>query len=772
MPLVEGARRKTRVRHRADRIHLPDQCLPECVGIVGAGQATAQADDGDRLVGRLHRHGRHRVGRAVVSPAVSSVDGSLLGQKTRQRCNVRMLPEHHRRDRHLQPDGKRLGPLHRRHRIEAVERKRLFAIDRLGIQPQPRGQFGAQPGLDGRDGSDGSRDGLARRHHGNNSRRRRGRQHRTIPAGHHRQAVLQKIRPALLTADLAAGGTRKAPRLHQHDDVGRHADVHGDGRGHALEHAALDRLAERQLLHDDQLLRVVPIHGKGDRAVLAQLGVAFERRQLHILRINVEAVQDDQIFQTSADVQLALVQETEIAGTQVTLAVGRFRDFAGKAPPSVFGPLPVALRNAGAAYPDLADAAMTGQGDPIALVVGRDHRALLQGRPRKRQTPGLPPEPDAPAERNQQGGLGHAVSSEPGRGIESVRREGCGEFFQRAWAHRLGATGENAQTAQIQRRPLCLRNRADAKVEGEIGRAGDRGAIVRDRLEPAIGVQQERRRPHQHHRAAQHQWLQNAADQAEVVIRRQPVDHDLVAPHLPLRGHCREIGEQVAVGHHDALRGAGGTGRVLQERDTRAVQPGVRPVARVAVGPVDRQPALDRQLFALLRLKCRDPRQFIADGQREPGARINRHRLQSLQAAGMRGRIRRNRNGARIKATEKRADVVEPRIEDQQDGLILTAPASQEMDGDPFGCVAQFGVGHPQRAFVRVLQENIGRIAGPGSGEPFQQGDQIVRFQGGGYRAGTYTSLVLVVFRALERSVARMTRGRYPDCRLALLAGR
>ncbi|NKA55413.1 hypothetical protein GO279_04174 [Ralstonia solanacearum] len=620
--LIEGARRTARLRHRADRIHLPGQRVPECVGVVRAGKAAAQADDGDRRVGRLHRRGRRRLGRMAIALSGSG----QLGQKARQPRNIRMLPEHHRRDRHPHPDRQRLGQLHRRHRVKTVERERLFAIDRLGIQPQPRGQFGAQPGFDHRGRH---RDGLARSRRRNRRPRRnqhrRGRQHRTIPAGHRRQAVRQEIGPALLPADLAAGRARNGPRLHQHDDVGRHADVHRHGRGHALEHAGLHRLAELQLLHDNELLRVVPVHGEGDGAVLAQPGVALERGQLHILRIDVEAVQNDQVLQATADVQLARVQETEIAGAQVALAVGRFRHLAGKAPPAVFVAPPIALRDAGAAHPDLADAAglaapqrlgiddgepvpgqsaaMAGQGDPVRFVIGRDRHALLQGRARKRQAPRLPLEPDGPAKRNQQGGLGHAVGREPGRRIEAVRREGRSEFLQRARAHRLGAAGEHTQAAQVQRCPLCRRDRAHAQVEGKVGRAGHRGAIVGDRLEPAIGVQQERRRAHQHHRAAQHQRLQDAADQAEVVVRRQPVDHDLVAPHPPLGGHRRDIGEQIAVGHHDALRGAGGTGRVLQERDARAVQPGVGPVARIAVRPVDRQPALDRQSFALLRFK-------------------------------------------------------------------------------------------------------------------------------------------------------------------------
>ncbi|BCN07448.1 hypothetical protein RPSB_45850 (plasmid) [Ralstonia solanacearum] len=98
----------------------------------------------------------------------------------------------------------------------------------------------------------------------------------------------------------------------------------------------------------------------------------------------------------------------------------------------------------------------------------------------------------------------------------------------------------------------------------------------------------------------------------------------------------------------------------------------------------------------------------------------------------MRGRIGRHRNGAGIQAAEKRADVIEPRIEDQQHRIILAAPVSQQMDGNPPGRVAQFGVGHPRLAFVAVLQEHVGRIVRPGSRERFQQGYQRVRIPGEG----------------------------------------
>jgi hypothetical protein len=91
--------------------------------------------------------------------------------------------------------------------------------------------------------------------------------------------------------------------------------------------------------------------------------------------------------------------------------------------------------------------------------------------------------------------------------------------------------------------------------------------VARDQLQPAHGAFQKEARRGQHQRQAAVQRLQQAADQAHVVVQRCP-GHEAVARadvHALLDGGL--VGDEVAVADHHALGRRGGARGVLQEGD-------------------------------------------------------------------------------------------------------------------------------------------------------------------------------------------------------------
>ena len=164
--------------------------------------------------------------------------------------------------------------------------------------------------------------------------------------------------------------------------------------------------------------------------------------------------------------------------------------------------------------------------------------------------------------------------------------------------HRLGAVERQPPTAQVERGSLLGRDLAHAQVVGEVRPAADRAAIARDRLQPAERLLQERHRRHQHVGLADVQRLQDAADQAHVVIAGQPKHAAAAARVLEGISDQRRVVHQVGVRQHDALGRAGRAGRVLQEGQRVAVHVRLAPIVaapcRQLVGRQPVRPASGR----------------------------------------------------------------------------------------------------------------------------------------------------------------------------------
>lgn len=89
-------------------------------------------------------------------------------------------------------------------------------------------------------------------------------------------------------------------------------------------------------------------------------------------------------------------------------------------------------------------------------------------------------------------------------------------------------------------------------------------AALDESMPPAVPAHKAERR-HDDGGRAEPQRLQDRADEAHVVVGRQPTDDHVVGAHPEVALDHRQVGEQVGVAEHHALGVPGGAGGVLQE---------------------------------------------------------------------------------------------------------------------------------------------------------------------------------------------------------------
>jgi len=125
------------------------------------------------------------------------------------------------------------------------------------------------------------------------------------------------------TLHLPARGLRQPARVEQHDGSGRFAAGQRDrfgqrgsnrGGGRELPHVA------RYLGRDTNALCAVELYGKrGNPAAPHQFHLTLDR-QFEILRIEVAPPDDQQVLQASCDIEVAVMEEAQIAGAQPAFA--------------------------------------------------------------------------------------------------------------------------------------------------------------------------------------------------------------------------------------------------------------------------------------------------------------------------------------------------------------------------------------------------------------------------------------------------------------------
>ena len=155
--------------------------------------------------------------------------------------------------------------------------------------------------------------------------------------------------------NLAAGGLGNAAGFDEHDRIDLQfvlaAHVSTDGLENFLYFVLL---ATFDLVDDDQLRLIGHVDREGSPAAGPHRVVRFFDGELDVVRIVIQSADDDQVFQTAGDKQLAVLKESQVAGAQKrTVAVVAQTGAEGVL--GLFGPPPVALGDAGAFDPDLAD---------------------------------------------------------------------------------------------------------------------------------------------------------------------------------------------------------------------------------------------------------------------------------------------------------------------------------------------------------------------------------------------------------------------------------
>ena len=211
-------------------------------------------------------------------------------------------------------------------------------------------------------------------------------------------------------------------------------------------------------LDQDQLLLVVVVgDAKCSATMAAQRGMAVLRRLLDVLRVMIDAANDDQVLDPAGDEKFAiLVEKAEIAGAQPVLgAAGRHPRPEHRS--SRLGVVPIALRDMRPGNPNLPDQprpprhpcfriddrqalanelpATPDEYRSILLLRRGNNLAALQGSAIDAAGNWASP---PPARRNQQCRLRHAVGGVNAFGTEAVGREGGGEPVNRPGPDRLG----------------------------------------------------------------------------------------------------------------------------------------------------------------------------------------------------------------------------------------------------------------------------------------------------------------------------------------------
>ena len=398
--------------------------------------------------------------------------------------------------------------------------------------------------------------------------------------------------------------------------------------------------------------------------------------------------------------------------------------------------VPVALRHARPAHPDLADSARR-QGfaglridDSHVLAVefaARAHEPAGPGREaraggrRTRLERRRVERPDhgrleLHAARHHQRAFGEPVAGEERFAPEAAHGERLGEGVDRLGPHRLRAVEGQRPAGEIEARPLFGRRLPHAQLVGEVRPAADRGPILRDRLQPPQRLLQEGHGRHEHVELAAVERHEDAPDEPHVVEARQPEHARLAARDLEGLHDPQRVVEQILVRQHHALGRAGGAARVLEEGERVAADVGAAP----AVCPVEFELGIDlpKQLLEARRRGPQgvEPVEHVARRERDRRPGIGRDRLDPLHGAILPRRIGRHGDRPAVETAHEGRDEVEPGGIEQQHPLPLHPRRHQPRPERP-GLPVELGIRDVQLLVFAVDEERerpvVGAIRGP-----------------------------------------------------------
>ena len=541
---------------------------------------------------------------------------------------------------------------------------------------------------------------------------------------------------------LAAGGFRQGAGIEQHHHARRLLIVFGHGLADGLD----------QGLRRQDLAHAAADFGGDADALLALFGDRKRRHptfahHLHfpldglfdVLGIQVVTAHDQHVLQAPGDIQLAVAQETQVAGAQPGRP-GVLDKGLGRG----FGVAPVAQGDTRPGGPDLTDL-VVGQhlqgvrfdhlhGMPGLAGATTHHRvAVARLRAILRQRQIIQAQrgntPATLATGDKQGGFRQAVGRKPGIGAETARRELLGETLQGVEADRLGTGIGDAPAAQVQARQRAVTDPLAAQPIGEVRAAADGAAVFADRFQPAQRASEEIGRRHQYTGHAAEDRLQQPADQAHVVVERQPADDDVIGIEIDTKTAADQqfVGHQVAVADLHALGQRGGTRGVLQEGDIVGVQFRLTPVGgQRAVQLIDTEQARGIGGGQLAHLQQRFAQGLLGQDQARLGIGDDRQQAFLMVTTGGLRRIGRHRDHAGVQAAEERRDVVRAAGKQQDRAIPDLGPRLQGCRNGPrpqvqvavtehralFLVLGEKTQGQPLRRLRRATLKGLGQGAG------------------------------------------------------------
>ncbi len=296
------------------------------------------------------------------------------------------------------------------------------------------------------------------------------------------------------------------------------------------------------------------------------------RDVLQIGRVEVTAVDEEDVLRPAGDAEPPAPEEARVAGPQPAVHQrlrGRLRIVV------------VAARHVRPAHLDVPDQVLLQR---LAGVVDDPDHAARHGRAEVHQLgpalgrlqgdaagEGGPAQTDRAGDLRQrrdghrQRGLGQPVDRLQRARIEPRARHLVREGSPHRRRDRLRAHHHQPDRGEIQIVPVA--DPAHDHREGEVRRGQHGGAVLVGGPQPELRPFRERHRADPHLAAPRVERAQMRADQAHVVEVRHPGQHHVVRTEPGRLGGLREVRHQVRVGEPDPLGRAGAARRELQERD-------------------------------------------------------------------------------------------------------------------------------------------------------------------------------------------------------------
>ena len=311
------------------------------------------------------------------------------------------------------------------------------------------------------------------------------------------------------------------------------------------------------------------------------------------------------------------------------------------------------------------------------------------------------------AEGDGEAHLGHAVARDEGLAVKARRLEGRGEAVEHVGADHVAADAGMAPARQVEIGRHLVGGAARGEVVAEARAVGDGAAILRDQVQPLRRPAREVARRQVVERELRRERRHQEADQAHVVIERQPA-HGAIARHdvEPGRpGDAREIGHQRGLGDLHAMRLARAARGELDVAKVgwpradagRPASPAAprSPTSRRAGAPPGTRGSLGQKARQVLDAHGRD---------RARGRELTAQLVDiGVLAADADGHRHRHRQQAGVLGAEEAVEEARPGIRRNKNALAGCEPRADQAAGGDVGALADLAPARGRRISPRTL---------------------------------------------------------------------